>query len=161
MRAALFGLMIGLAIGPVSMAATPEAEAMAPIQKFIASFNKGDLAAAEATHAATSDLTIVDEAPPFHWSGPKAFGTWIADLTASDQKQGVTDGAVELGKPTRVETSDKVAYVIVPVVYTFKQKGVPMREPAQMTYVVKQDAKGWLIHSWTWTGPAPTKAAAK
>jgi hypothetical protein len=35
-----------------------------------------------------------------------------------------------------------------------------MREAAQMTFVLKKGASGWLIHGWTWTGPKPTPAAA-
>jgi ketosteroid isomerase-like protein len=53
------------------------------------------------------------------------------------------------------------AYVVVPAVFAFKEKGVPTKESAQMTFVLKKGAKGWLIHAWTWTGPKPQKAAAK
>lgn len=47
---------------------------------------------------------------------------------------------------------------MVPAVYAFKQGGVAMREAAQMTFVLKKGASGWLIHGWTWTGPKPTAA---
>ena len=47
---------------------------------------------------------------------------------------------------------------MVPAVYTFKERGVAMREAAQMTFVLKKGAGGWLIHGWTWTGPAPKAA---
>ncbi len=40
------------------------------------------------------------------------------------------------------------------------QGGVAMREAAQMTFVLKKGAGGWLIHGWTWTGPKPQKVAA-
>jgi len=32
---------------------------------------------------------------------------------------------------------------------------------SQMTVALKKGAGGWLIHSWTWTGPKPTKAGGK
>jgi hypothetical protein len=48
----------------------------------------------------------------------------------------------------------------VPAVYAFKEKGVALREPSQMTFVLKKGASGWLIHGWTWTGPKPQKAPA-
>ena len=50
--------------------------------------------------------------------------------------------------------------MIVPSTYTYKQKGVAMRETAQMTFTLKKGANGWLIHGWTWTGPKAQKVAA-
>ncbi len=51
--------------------------------------------------------------------------------------------------PTRVEVEGDGAYVIVPAVYSFKEKGVLMRAAAQMTFALKKGAGGWLIHAWT------------
>jgi ketosteroid isomerase-like protein len=120
---------------------------MAPIQKFITSFNKGDVAGAAATHAAGADLVIIDEVSPYVWRGPKAFQSWGADLESDAKKNGITEPMVTIK-----------AYVIVPAVYTYKQGGKAMREAAQMTVVLKKDATGWLIHGWTWTGPRPQAA---
>jgi hypothetical protein len=66
---------------------------------------------------------------------------------------------VTIGAPTREETSGDGAYVVVPAVYAFKERGVAMREPAQMTFVLKKGPGGWLIHGWTWTGPKPEPVA--
>jgi hypothetical protein len=152
--------LVGLALA-VPASAQTDAEVMAPIQRFITSFNKGDIAGAAATHGAGVDLTITDEIPPYVWRGPKAFTAWAADLESDAKKNGITDPSVTLGsKPTRVERAGDQAYVIVPAVYNFKLKGTAMRETAQMTVVVKKDAAGWLIHGWTWTGPRAQAAAA-
>jgi len=79
---------------------------------------------------------------------------------AADAKsRGETDQMVTLGKLTRSETSGDRAYVVVPAVYSFKRGGTAMRESAQMTFTLKKDADGWLIHSWTWTGPRATPSA--
>jgi len=131
---------------------------MAPIQQFITSFNKGDVAGAAATHAAGADVTIIDEVSPYIWRGPKAFLTWVADLDNDSKKNGITEPMVTLSAATRVEKNGDQAYVIVPAVYSYKQGGKAMREAAQMTVVLKKDAKGWLIHAWTWTGPKPRPA---
>ena len=69
--------------------------------------------------------------------------------------KGITDPAVTVGAPTRELVSGNSAYVIVPSVYTFKQKGVAMREAAQMTFALVKTAAGWKIAAWTWTGPDP------
>lgn len=141
-------------------AQTPDAQLTAPIQKFMDSFNKGDVAGAAATHAAGADLTILDEVPPFLWRGAKAFQEWSTALDSASKQAGITDQMVTISAPTRTETSGDSAYVIVPAVYTYKEKGVAMREAAQMTFVLKKGASGWLIHGWTWTGPKPQRAAA-
>lgn len=59
---------------------------------------------------------------------------------------------------TREIVTGSSAYVVVAVVYTFPQKGVAMREPAQMTFAMKKGAEGWKIAGWTWTGPEPVAA---
>jgi hypothetical protein len=49
---------------------------------------------------------------------------------------------VTLSAPTRVETTGDRAYVVVPAVYVFKERGVAMRETAQMTFALKKGAEG-------------------
>ena len=161
MRNLTLGALVWLATGVAAGAATPDAQLIAPIQKFIESFNKGDMTAAAATHAATADLAITDEVPPYHWQGTQAFQAWSADLGRDLQKQGLTDAMVTLGTPTRRETDGDSAYVVVPAVFTFKQRGVAMREAAQMTFALQNGGGGWLIHGWTWTGPKPRPVKAK
>jgi ketosteroid isomerase-like protein len=147
-------------MGAALSAQTPEAQLMAPIQKFMDSFNKGDMAGAAATHASVAELSITDEVSPYIWRGAQAFKAWSGDLDADAKKNGITDPAVKISAPTRVETNGDQAYVVVPAVYTFKQGGVAMREAAQMTFVLKKGAGGWLIYGWTWTGPKAQKVAA-
>ena len=159
MRKLMVGAAAWLVLGAASLGMAQE-KPFATMQKFIDSFNKGDAAAAAATHSATADLAIVDEVAPFLWNGPQAFQTWAADLDSDAKKNGITDQNVAISAPTRSVTSADRAYLVVPAVYTFKQRGVAMREKAQMTVVLKKDASGWLIHGWTWTGPNPTPAPA-
>jgi ketosteroid isomerase-like protein len=158
MRKLILGAVICACMGASVLAQPPDPQLMAPITKFMDAFNKGDVPAAAATHAAEADLTILDEVSPYLWNGPKAFQAWVGDLDADSKKHGITDQMVTIGAPTRIETQGAGAYVIVPAVYTFKEKGVAMREAAQMTFVLKKGSSGWLIHGWTWTGPKASKA---
>jgi len=161
-RQFMAGAMVcGVLIAGQASAQTPDPQMMAPIQKFIEAFNKGDIPGAAATHAASADLVILDEPPPFLWRGAQAFQAWAGDLDADAKARGITDQRVTIGKATRVETNGTAAYVIVPATYAFKEKGVAMRETAQMTFVLKKDSSDWLIHAWTWTGPRATHAAGK
>jgi hypothetical protein len=159
MRNLTLGVVVCLLMGAAVGAQTPDAQVIAPIQKFIDSFNKGDMAAAAATHAAEADLVIIDEVSPYLWRGPRAFQTWSTALADDAKKQGNTDEKVTISAPTRTETTGDQAYVVVPAVYTFKQRGVAMREAAQMTFALRKGPAGWLIHGWTWTGPKPSAAA--
>jgi ketosteroid isomerase-like protein len=163
MRVLTLGAVVGICVavvgGPAVRAQSPDPKLMAPINKFLEAFNKGDLAGIASTHAADGDVAIVDEVSPFLWRGPQAIKSWLADLDADAKKQGMTDMKVTLSRATRVETAGQNAYVVVPAVFTFKAKGVDMRENAQMTLVLKDSGSGWLIHAWTWTGPRPQKAA--
>jgi hypothetical protein len=159
MRYVILGAIVCLSVGvgSAAQAQTADPQLMAPINKFLEAFNTGDAAGAAATHASEADLVIIDEVPPYLWRGTQAFQTWAADLEREDKKQGVTDQKVSIGAMTRVETDGIAAYVVVPSVYTFKQKGVAMREAAQMTFTLKKSGSGWLIHGWTWTGPKARK----
>jgi len=156
-KVALAGV-VWLFAGVAVNAETPDPQLIAPIQKFIDAFNKGDAAGAASTHAATAELVIIDEVPPYAWHGAKAFQSWSADLDSDAKKNALTDMAVTISAPVRVETSGDRAYVVVPAVYAFKQRGAAVQEKAQMTFVLKKGASGWLIHGWTWTGPKPSAA---
>ena len=160
MRILAVAALVWCVLGAPASAQTPDAEVMAPIQKFIDSFNKGDGAGAAATHAATADLVIIDEVPPYVWRGAKAFHTWSADLESDAKKNGITEPMVRISKATRIEQNGDRSYVVVPAVYTFKQRGTAMRAAAQMTFVLRRGASGWLIHAWTWTGPKAQPGAA-
>ena len=162
MRSVTLGIMLctGLLAGSTVQAQPIDPQIAAPVTRFVDAFNKGDVAGAAATHASAADLVIVDEVAPYLWRGAKAFETWMGDLDRDAKAKGITDQQVTLGKVTRVETDGTSAYLVVPSVYAFKEKGVAMREEAQMTFALKKDPAGWSIHGWTWTGPRAKKITA-
>ena len=123
-------------------------------RQFIDAFDKGDLKAAEATHAA--DVAIIDEVSPYQWQGHGAFKAWLDDLTKHDTAAGVTDGNVKLGNAIREEVTGNHAYVVIASEYTFKEKGVAMKEPSQMTFALRKEKDGWRIVAWTFAGPKAT-----
>ena len=161
MRKAIVGLAMCALTAAATAAQAPTADPMAPIRTFVDAFNKGDMAGAAATHAADADTVIVDEVAPFAWHGADAFKAWGAALDADSKKQGLSAQKVTIGAASRTEVAGELAYVVVPTVYSFTKAGVAMRESAQMTFVLKKDAGGWLIHGWTWTGPKATGIAKK
>jgi|GEM_PF-555604 opacity protein-like surface antigen len=154
MKSFLLGVACLAALLP-SAAVAANAQIEATVRQFIDAFDKGDAKAAAATHIA-SGASIIDEVPPYGWQGPKAFGTWAADLAKHDKALGISEEAVTLGKMSRELVSGSTAYVIFEATYSFKQKGVAMHEPAQMTFALMKVGAAWKIAGWTWTGPDPT-----
>jgi hypothetical protein len=104
-------------------------------------------------------LAIIDDVSPHVWTGPNALETWSQALAASDQTEGNTDGAVTIGKPTRVVVSGDRGYVL-PAVYTYKAKSVAIREAAQMVYALQKGTSGWQITGFSWVGTTPKPAAS-
>ena len=157
MKTRLAGFVGSLSLLVPGAALAADAQLMAPIHQFIDSFNKGDVKGAAAANLATG-VSIIDEFPPHFWQGPKAFATWVDDLTKNDKAAGITEEKVTLGAVTREVLSGDTAYVVTAATYSFKQKGVAMTEPAQMTFALKKAGDAWKISAWTWTGPDPTPA---
>ena len=150
-----FTALIGLACVALPLPALAQDAAVeAPIEAFVGAFNKGDVPAAKATHEKLA--IIIDEVAPYSWAGPAAFDNWLAALATDAAARGITDQSVTISKPTRELVSGTDAYVVVPAVYRFKQKGVAMSEAAQFAFTLHKSATGWKIRGWTWTGPDAT-----
>ncbi|MEG3146455.1 hypothetical protein U1839_17520 [Sphingomonas sp. RT2P30] len=144
--------LTGLACAALPLPAlAKDAAVEAPIRTFVASFNKGDVPAAAATH--DRDVAIIDEVAPYRWSGAGAFDGWLAALAADSRAKGITDQSVTISDPTRELVTGADAYVVVPAVYRFRQKGVAMTETAQFAFSLHKGEAGWKISGWTWTGP--------
>ena len=152
----LMAMCFVLAFSSSAQAQATNAELMIPINKFLDAFNKGDMVGAAAAHA--KDVVIIDEVPPYLWRGAQALQAWATDLQADSKANGMSEEKVTIKAATRIESKGSDAYVIVPATFSFKQKGVAMRESSQMTFVLKKEGSAWLITSWTWTGPKPQKA---
>jgi len=127
-----------------------KAAVMVPIKQFVDDFNKGDAKSAIALCA--DEAHIIDEFPPYQWSGAGACGQWANDNDADTKKNGVTDQVVTLGRPKHVEVTGDHAYVVVPVDYAFKQGGKPMKETGStLTVALENSGNNWRITSWAWS----------
>ena len=156
MKSNLIAALAGVLIAPAAVAATA-GDATVPIHQFIDGFNQGKVTSAYAAYG-PGDISIIDEFPPHLWLGKGAPQAWAADYVKHAAATGVSDGSVTVGEPTRAVVGTDDAYVIVPAVYTYKEKGVAMAEEAQMTYVLHAVAGAWKISGWTWTGVTPHPA---
>lgn len=149
----MFFIMAGaaaLTAASAAPAADPAVEA--PIRAMLAAFNKGDVAAAKATHVA-APMILDEPTAPFAWGGPTAFDDWIAALGKSEADAGKTGGRVALGAAIRESVMGDHAYVVMPSTYTFQQQGRTMRETGTMTFALVKQGADWKIQAWTWSSP--------
>jgi ketosteroid isomerase-like protein len=153
MKQAAIALLAIVLCAPAAIPAAQE-DVSAPVRQFIDGFNSGNVEAAFAAYASGA-ITIVDEFAPHIWTGPDAARQWADAYDKHAQATGVTDGKVTYGQPTRTEMDRDVAYVVMPVVYLYKERGQPLQEEGQMTVVLNREARSWKIRSWTWTGVKP------
>jgi hypothetical protein len=147
-------LVAGLAI-PAAAAAAPEGPVGA-VHTFIDAFNRGDIAAAQAAN--DPEVRIVDEIPPHEWHGPGSFQAWVGDLGKEAKTKGQTDQKVTLGQTVREVVDGDTAYVVVRAVYTYREHGKPIVEPAQIAAALRHETGGWKIASWAWAGETPRPA---
>ena len=130
-------------------AAEDKTDVMTTVHQFIDGFNKGDVKTAVA--ACADQASIIDEFPPYEWHGAGACSQWAADFDADAKKNGITPGAVTLGKTRHLDVTGDRAYVVVPTEYAFKQKGKAVKEKgATLAAALQKGAAGWRIVAWTW-----------
>jgi hypothetical protein len=143
-------LAAALAWSVVPALAAAPAGPMDPVNQFVDGMNHNNMKSAAAAYTPTA--SIIDEFPPHHWQGATAFADWSRDFGADSKKNGITDPWVTLGQPLQnVVTGDR-AYVVVPTTYSFKQRGMSMRESDSiMTFALQKLAAGWRIAGWAWT----------
>jgi ketosteroid isomerase-like protein len=126
---------------------------LATIHQFLDAFNRGDIAAAQATNA--GDVSIVDEIPPHRWHGAGAFQAWVADLTKASQAAGQTDEHVSFVRSVREQIDGDTAYEVVQVSFTYREHGRPTIEPAQIAVALRDEGGAWIITGWAWAGTVP------
>jgi hypothetical protein len=154
MKKTIFALAL---ITPLAAFAAPAPDPTAPVHEFLDSFNTGDMKA-QADAFAPGSITIVDEFPPFTWSGAKALANWNADYGTNAKAEDVTDPKVTYKAPTVVNVKGHTAYVTIPTTYSYKSNGKPTSEEAAMAYALTLTKSGWKIRAWTWCGTIPHPA---
>ena len=161
MRDLTVGMVVCLLMGVAAGAQTSDPQLIAPIQKFIESFNKGDMAGAAATHAAEADLVILDEVAPFLWRGAPRVSAMEhrSGQRRQEKRHHGSDGKDRRARQNGNERRPGLCGGARRVHLQRTWRGYT--EKAQMTFALRKGPSGWLIHGWTWTGPKPTGAAKK
>ena len=140
---------IACLIGNSSPAMAQQSEVLVAVNHFVDGFNKGDMKVLLSSCA--NETSIIDEFPPHEWHGDGACKRWMDDYVSNAKANGITDGLVTLGTPSHVDVTGDRAYVVIPSTYTWKQKGVAMREDGSaFAFAMHKEKDGWRFTGWSW-----------
>ena len=110
----------------------------------------------------TSDAVVIDEFPPFQWSGKTSGTTWYSDLvgiTPTTRAAFVASHArVSFGAPDTVKIKATTAYLVVPGRFEYDESGARVIQSSRWTFALVRRKVGWLIagHAWSLTGEVRT-----
>lgn len=151
-RQTMFFAAMALALAAPATAG-PAEDATAVVTTWLDKFNGGDLAAFHAGHA--PNAVIVDEFPPFVWTGAGASQRWLDDYGKDTAAGGISGGRVDYAAPIRASAIDDRAYIVLPTIYRMQQGGKAKSAAGTMTFVMTRVGNEWKIASWTYSAPAP------
>lgn len=134
-------------------------DVVAVVRKTVDDFNKGDDA------AFAKDLTeaphVIDEFPPFFWSGADALQSWDKAYRAEMERNSFVKTVMSLQKPRHVDVRDGHAYVVVSAICDFTQKTKKhVRESGILTMALTKSegtsdqpksGAAWRVSALTWT----------
>jgi hypothetical protein len=122
---------------------------MAVIKEFETDFNTGN---SNWVQLCADQASIIDEFPPYAWSGSGGCGQWGKDYEADAKKNSVTDPSVWFGAAKHLDISGDRAYVVLPASYSYKQNGKAVKEAGAMLIIALQKSgNNWRITAWTWS----------
>jgi len=122
---------------------------MAVIKEFQSDFNNGN---SNWVQLCADQTSIIDEFPPYAWSGSGTCSQWGKDYDADAKKNGVTDPSVWFGAAKHLDITGDRAYVVLPASYSYKQNGKPVKEVgATLTVSLQKSGNNWRITAWTWS----------
>ena len=96
---------------------------MIAVRRFVEGFNNDDVDLAQA--ACADETSIIDDFPPYAWAEQGATTRWYRDMAVFAEEYGTSDCSVMLDEPRHVIVSDRLAYVVVPVMARWQEDGTP------------------------------------
>jgi hypothetical protein len=122
---------------------------MAVIKEFENDFNSGN---SNWVRLCADQASIIDEFPPYAWSGSGACKQWGDDYASDAQKTGVTSPSVWFGPAKHLDVMGDRAYVVLPASYSYKQNGKATKEAgAMITITLQKSGNDWRVTAWAWS----------
>ena len=154
MRATVAAFAFALLAAGAVQAQDPTAEVERVVTGFVEAVNHGQMDKAMGYYAPAA--TVVDDLPPYRWTGPGAGGAWLTAMGANAQKLGISGIEMRVSQVTRVDVAADHAYAVAPgrLSLTYKDGHVERAE-GQLAFTLTKTPGGWKIDTQTWTGPTP------
>lgn len=144
---ALFASVFALAAGSAAMAqpspAPPDPGIVALPAKMVAALISNDQAALRTNCAASA--TVIDEFPPYAWSGADACVKWAAAFKAFAAQMKLTNPKGTVKPKPFVDVSGTHAYMTAQVRFEALLSGKPFPEEGTWTFVLVKSGSGWKI----------------
>ena len=139
----ILGLFV---LAPMTRAhsAEPDPAILATVDAAIAAINSGSVDAARAAYA-EAPTAIVDDFPPFVWSGASAVEDYARDFKSVLTQYGITDWRFQRQQPRYELTTGDRAWLVVPATFPFMLKGKPQAVAADWTFVLAKQNGKWRI----------------
>src|SRR4051812_19521936 len=96
---------------------------MVAVHDFVEGVNNDDVDRVQA--ACADESSIIDDFPPYHWTGLGATTRWYRDMVGWAAQYGMSDWSIMLGEPRHLLLADRLAYVVVPVSARWLEDGTP------------------------------------
>jgi len=122
---------------------------MTAVRAFVEAFNNDDV---DLIQAACEDETlIIDDFPPYAWSGGRAATRWYQDMVRMAGEFGMSEPSVRLEGSGKVMGGNGSAYVVVPVDVRWLEDGAPAQRVGYMAMAAQEGDQGWRITACAWT----------
>lgn len=149
--AAYAALIVGIIAAPAIAAPTPPPPdpALAAIPAKMA----GALIANDAVTLRANcapGATIVDEFPPYSWSGPDACVRWSAAFKAFTASLKMSGFKSIFAPHPYIDASGVHGYVVAKVNFTGMMAGKPIGDEGTWTFVLAKSGTAWKITSIAW-----------
>jgi ketosteroid isomerase-like protein len=155
LRSLFLALAIAGLFAAPAVAAGPPKAIMTTIDGLAAATNSQNTARVSSYFA--SSATVIDEFPPFIWSGSGAGASWWDAVKKGNAKAHWTHLHVSVGTITQYTVAGDMAYVVVPLDISWMMGAKRVHETGLWMMTLARSASAWKVTTASWarqTGPA-------
>lgn len=127
-----------------AMAAGTDPAILAAVDAAIAAVNSGSITAAKDAFT-DAPVAIVDDFPPYLWSGKNAFEDYSRDLKTILAQLKIENWRFQRHQPRYVSASEDRASVVVPASFPFTMNGKPGSVSGDYVFVLKKVSGKWRV----------------
>ncbi len=99
---------------------------------------------------ANDGVVVVENFPPFLFSGPTAFERWREGFRAHAERNGLSELAWRFGDARDFAQDGDRVFFVLPTTWTGLARGKPFSEAGGWAFVLDEDGGRWRIRSYAW-----------